>query len=585
MKFLRNLLAVLVGLTLFTVVGIFILFGVAASFGEDEVQPISQPSILKLTLSGPIVERAEPDPLEELAIPFGGITPKGLQQIKQAIEHATNDPNIQGILLEPTLTATGWATLRDIRQALQEFKANSDKFVISYAEIYGEGDYYLASVADEVFLHPEGQIEFNGLAQEVTYIKGVLDKLGVEPQVFRVGQYKSAVEPFLRKDMSPESREQLESYLNALYATVLKDVGASRGIAEDQLENISDKMLVRNGADAETNGLIDGLAYYDEILTALREKTDKEEDDDLHFVSLTRYLNSWQPSGTYGKDLIAVIVGEGTITSGSSTEGTIGSDSFAKEVRKARQNDKVKAIVIRINSPGGSALASDVMWREITLAAEEKPVIASMGDVAASGGYYMAMGADKIVAQPNTITGSIGIFGVLFNAQGFLNDKLGVTTETVKTGELSDLYNLTRSLTPFERSIIQKQVEEGYETFTSKAAEGRGMAIEDLKAIAGGRVWAGTEALDNGLVDQMGNLEDAIALAAEEADVDDYAVRYYPKEQSILDLLMSDLTSGEYEERILQHQLGELYPVVHTLQEIKQYRGLQARLPYEIIIH
>ncbi|MEL6538717.1 MAG: signal peptide peptidase SppA [Bacteroidota bacterium] len=474
--------------------------------------------------------------------------------------------------------------MREIRQAIQDFQANTEKFVISYSEIYGEGDYYLASVADDVYMHPEGQLEFNGLSQEVTYIKGVLDKLGVEPQVFRVGQYKSAVEPFLRKDMSPESREQLESYLNALYATVLKDVGASRGIAEDQLTNISNKMLVRNAADAETNGLVDGLTYYDEVLADLRDKTGTAEGDDLHFVSLTRYLNSWQPVSSYGKDRVAVIVGEGTIASGKSTEGTIGSDSFAKEVRKARLDSKVKAIVIRINSPGGSALASDVMWREITLAAEEKPVIASMGDVAASGGYYMAMGADKIVAQPNTITGSIGIFGLLFNAQGFLNDKLGVTTETVKTGELSDLFNLTRSLTPFERSIIQKQVEEGYETFTSKAADGRGMDIADLKALAGGRVWAGTEALENGLVDQLGNLEDAIALAAEEAGIDDFAVRYFPEQQSILDLLMSDLTSGEYEERILHHQLGDLYPLVQTVREIQQYEGIQARLPYEIVI-
>ena len=583
MKFLRNLLAVLVGLFIFFGGGFLLLLGIAA--GGSDLEPLTSSSVLHLKLSGPLVERSQPNPFEGL-VPIDIATPIGLQQVKEALSEASTDPNIEGVLLEPYLFSAGWASMREIRQAIQKFREESGKFVIAYSELYTEGDYYVASAADVVYLHPEGDLEFNGLSQEVTFIKGTLDKLGVEAQVFRVGTYKSAVEPFFRTSMSEASREQMESYMNAMYQTVLNDISDSRGVDAPTLSNVSDKMLVRSPKDAQTQKLVDGLKYYDEVLAQIREKTDRSEDDEITFVTLNRYLTSFSLGTTYGADRIAVIVGEGNIASGKSSDGTIGSDSYAREIRKARDNDRVKAIVLRINSPGGSALASDIIWREVLLASEVKPVIASMGDVAASGGYYMAMAADKIVAQPNTITGSIGIFGVLFNAEELLRDKLGVTTDPVNTGELSDLFRMTRPLTDFEKSIIQKQVEESYESFTSKAAQGRGMSIEALKAVASGRVWAGTEALEHGLVDELGSLDDAIALAAEMAEMTgDYMVKYYPEQKDVLEEFLSGMTGGEYQERILQAELGELYPLVRQVQNIQQYRGVQARLPYEIEIH
>ena len=585
MKFLRNLLAVLVGLGIFFGLFFVIGIGIVASSTSDDSVPLEGPGILRLKLSGPIVERAEPNPFAEF-VPFAGTVGTGLHQIKSAIREAKNDPNIQGILLEPSLLAAGYATLREIRQELISFQEDSDKFVIAYGEIFTEGDYYLASAAEQVYLHPVGDVEFNGLSSEVTYIKGTLDKLGVEPQIFRVGQYKSAVEPLMRTDMSDASREQITSYLNAMYATYLQDVAASRNTDVATLSALSKAMTVRNGALAKEHGLVDDLKYFDEILALMNENIGKEEGEDLKLYSLTRYLNSFDAGDDYSSNRVAVIYGEGSIASGSSTNGTIGSDDFAREIRKARENDRVKAIVIRVNSPGGSALASDVIWREVKLAAEEKPVIASMGDVAASGGYYIAMAADQIVAQPNTITGSIGIFGVLFNAQELLNDKLGVTTETVNTGDYSGLFTMSRPLTPAEKDIIQRQVEAGYETFTGKAAEGRGMNIDDLKALAGGRVWAGNEALENGLVDRLGSLDDAIQLAAEEAGIaDDYMVKHYPQEKSLAEELEELLSGRTYEERMMQEQFGEHYRTIKMLRNAAQYEGIQARLPYEVVIY
>lgn len=585
MKFLRNLLATLVGLIIFSVLAFFILIGVVASVGANETVPLTKEGVLRLRLSGPIVERAVPNPFADY-LPFPAANGNGLLQLKQAINQAKEDPNIKGIILEPSLVTTGWATLRELRQEIIAFQQTTDKFVVAYGEILTEGDYYLASAADEVYFHPEGNIEFNGLSSEVTFIKGVLEKIGVEPQIFRVGTYKSAVEPLMRKDMSEASREQMQSYLNSMYDTYLEDVAANRGIEKATLMETSNKMLVRNAEQAVTYGLVDGLKYFDELLEEVKTKAGFGADDNLKTYSLNRYLESFEPGSGYSKNRIAVIVGTGGISGGSSTDNSIGSDDFAREIRKARNSDKVKAIVIRINSPGGSALASDVIWREVKLAAAEKPVIASMGDVAASGGYYIAMGADKILAQPNTITGSIGIFGVLFNAQELLNDKIGVTTETVNTGELSGLFTLSRPLTDFEKSIIQTQVEEGYETFTSKAAEGRGMKMDDLLAVASGRVWSGSEALARGLVDELGSLEDAIAMAAEEAGVvDDYSVRYYPEQKDILEEFLSGKPAGEFEEQLLQDKLGAYYPFLQVIREAEKYQGIQARLPYEINIH
>ncbi|MDH5476648.1 MAG: signal peptide peptidase SppA, partial [Cyclobacteriaceae bacterium] len=402
----------------------------------------------------------------------------------------------------------------------------------------------------------------------------------IGPQIFRVGDFKSAVEPFLREDMSDENRLQVSSYLNAINDNIIENVASSRDIALVTLKEISDEMKVRSAKDAVDYGLVDALYYKDEFLATLREQLDIESTDDIESISYDDYKKSFS---TYKKssNQIAVIVAEGEIVRGEAEQGMIGGEKFARELRKARENDKVKAVVVRINSPGGDFIASDMMWREVQLTAMEKPIIASMSDYAASGGYYMAMACDTIFAQPNTITGSIGIFGMIFNMEKLMNDKLGITTDPVNTGEYSGMMTMSRPLTSQEKNIIQKQLERGYDTFTSKAAEGRKMPIEELLKVASGRVWTGEQAFENGLVDVMGGLDDAIAHAAEKAGVgEDYKLRFYPKYQPLIERLMN--TKQEIRTSLVKQELGEMYSYLKEIKKINRYNGIQTRMPYEI---
>ena len=422
----------------------------------------------------------------------------------------------------------------------------------------------------------------SGLAAELTFFKGTLDKLGVEAQIFRVGEFKSAVEPFFRKDMSEASRAQTESFLNSIYNNMLTQIADSRGMSLAELRKLSDKLEVRKAEDALSKGLVTQLAYYDEVLELMREKMDLKENEDIPSMDVKKYLKT-ESNVAFSKNRIAVIVAEGNIVSGGGDIDNIGSDKYAKEIRKARTNDRVKAIVIRINSPGGSALASDVMWREIQLASKVKPVIASMSGVAASGGYYMAMACDTIVAHPTTITGSIGIFGMLPNMQKFFDDKLGITFDVAKTGEYSDWMTITRPLTTAEKAMFQNMIEEGYEDFTKKAADGRGMSHEDLLKVASGRVWSGTEALERNLVDVLGGLDIAVNIAAEKAGVEDYMVKLYPEEKPFFQKLMEEFGSSvktSFEKR----QFGSMYPYVQDLKKLEEYQGVQARMPFDVTI-
>ena len=584
--FFKGVMATIVGLFIFGIllfIVVSIIFGAIAS-SEDKVK-VSENTVLHLRLTKPIVERESTVPISPLEIlpgAEGGV--HGLMDILKAIRNAQEDDKIKGIYLQAQFVMAGHATLKEIRDALEDFKA-SGKWIVAYNEIYTEKDYYLASVADEIYLNPLGALELNGLVQEVVFVKGTLDKLEIEPQVFRVGEFKSAVEPLTRTEMSEASREQSIAFMNNIYNVFLEDVARSRNIERDELERISDEMLVRSPADAAKYQVVDRLAYLDEVEEVMRAKLGlKEEDEKINYIKYGKYNKSIESEGS-SSNRIAVIVATGEIVSGEGDNQTIGSDKFAKEIRDARTNDRVKAIVLRINSPGGSALASDVIWREVTLAAKEKPVIASMSDIAASGGYYIAMGADTIVAQPNTITGSIGIFGVIFNLQGLLNDKLGITTDVVETGELSNILKVTKPLNEFEKSIIQNAIEEGYETFTRKAADGRDMSIENLRAVASGRVWSGIEAKDRNLVDVLGSFEDAIQIAVAKAGLEegDYRLRYYPEQKSFMQELLETLT-GDVQAKAMELQFGEFYPYVKQLQELKKYSGIQARLPYDMII-
>ncbi len=584
MNFLRNLLATIVGLFIFTFLCFLVLVGIVSIASTEDEVTLSDASVLHLQINGPIIERKSEDPFAAFNDALGGGPASvGLKELKDAIKNAKNDDKVEGIYLEPQSLTSGFGKLEELREALLDFKSEG-KFIIAYSEAYSEADYFLASVADEVYLNPLGMLEFNGLSAELTFFKGTLDKIGVEPQIFKVGDFKSAVEPFTRTDMSEASRLQTEAFVNSIYDVYLEKVASSREIALNELREISASMLVQNPAEALQHKLVTTVGYRDEVYDNIRERLDIDEDKDIDFVSHGKYLKTFTNTKV-SDNRIAVIVANGNIVSGKGTEQSIGSDTFAEEIRKARKDDKIKAVVIRINSPGGSALASDIIWREVKLTQAVKPIIASMSDVAASGGYYIAMACDTIVANPTTITGSIGVFGMLPNAQELLEDKLGITTDVVKTGKYSDIMTISRPLSDFEMQVFQKSVEEVYETFTNKAAEGRGMTIEDLKAVASGRVWSGVEAKERGLVDVFGGLESAIEIAANQAGVaDDYKINYYPRQKNLVEQLLSEL-GGEVEAVFMKRNYGQLAPYVQKIKELEELSGIQARMPFDYFIN
>jgi len=582
MNFIKRILSTLVALTIFFGGALIVFIIIISGLSAEEPVTVSQNSVLHLKLNKPISEIEFENPFDGIGIVSNSST-IGLVQLKEAIKEAKQDDKIEGIFLDLSRLAAGMGALEEIRNSLKDF-SSSGKFIFSYAENYSEGAFYLASVSDQMFLHPEGDLEFNGLDMNVTFFTGMMEKLDIEPQIFRVGDYKSAVEPFIRKDMSDENRLQLTSLLNSIYGTMLQNISQSRNIDLNTLEEMSSQMSARNPQQALSLKLVDQLYYKDQVYEVIKEELGVDEIEDIEFITYKKYKKSYS-SYQKSKNEIAVIISSGEIVSGKGDIGSIGSDKFVKEIRKVRQDDDVKAVVIRINSPGGSFIASDVMWREIKLTAKEKPVIASMSDMAASGGYYMAMACDSIVSQPTTITGSIGIFSILLNMEGFLENKLGITNDEVKTGEYSSLYTVTRPLTEQEGRIIQKDTDQGYETFTSKAAEGRNMSIDELKKVASGRVWSGSQAIENGLVDLLGGLDDAIAIASDKAGVsDDYKVRYYPKQTSVYEQLLEDL-SGEAETKATKEQLGYLYPYFIQYQKLKHLQGRQTRLPFNIDIN
>ncbi len=582
--FLASCLGSLVALIALFLIMIMVSPGIVAGLvgGADEQVIVNENSVLQLNLDAEITEQQVDNPFEGV---FGSEAPNvGLLQLKQAIKNAKTDPKIKGIFLNVSYPMTGFSTIEEIRQSLLDFREEG-KWVIAYSDAMSEGAYYLASAADKIYLNPEGEVEFNGLAIEVTFFKKMFDKLEVKPEIFRVGEFKSAVEPFILEKMSPANRLQLTEMVNSIYDHVLDRVSEARGIERGKLEEISDKMLVRNAKLSVEHGLVDSLLYYDQVLDELRSKLDLKEDAKVKFIRYNKYRKSYtSAASTTSSNEVAVIVADGTILPGNDDQGVIGGDAFAAEIRKARENDKVKAIVIRINSPGGSFVASDMMWREVTLAAEKKPVIASMSDYAASGGYYLAMGCDTIVAQPHTITGSIGIFSVLFDASGLLSNKLGITFDDVKTGEYGDMITISRPLTDAEKNVWQTRTEEIYETFTAKAAAGRNMSQDKLKEVASGRVWTGVQAKERGLVDVLGNFNDAIEIAAEKAGIaDDYKVRLYPRQKPFFEELMEGL---EENSRVsaMKAELGDNYIYYQYWQRVKSYNGTQARMPYEFII-
>jgi protease IV len=584
MNFWKSFLAAFLALIVFSFVAFIFLIGIIGGLAAEEEVVVAENSVLHLKLDAQITELQVENPLAGL--PFSSEVPKiGLLQLKDAIKHAKDDASIKGIYLEVSYPMAGFSSIEEIRQSLLDFR-KSGKWVVAYDEVMSEGAYYLASAADKIYLNPEGEIEFNGLTIEISFFKRLFDKLEIKPQIFRVGEFKSAVEPFILEKMSPENRLQLTELANSIYGFTLQRIGEARNIPAEKLKEISDKMLVHSAAEAKQYGLIDDLYYKDQLTKELKDRLSLSEKDDIKFIKYNKYRKTYSGYKS-SKNEIAVIVADGTIMPGKADDQqqVIGADTFVEEIRKAREDNDIKAIVLRVNSPGGEFRASDMMWREIQLAKKAKPVIASMGDYAASGGYYLAMGCDTIVAQPHTITGSIGIFGMMFDMSGFLGNKLGITFDEVRTGEFGEMYTVSRPLTEAEKNFWQKNLDKHYDTFTGKAAEGRGMPVEEIKKVASGRVWSGAQAQERKLVDALGGFDDALKIAAESAGIaDDYKVRFYPEQRPFLENLLSHLEENAKADAI-KSELGESYIWYQQLNKIKTYQGEQARLPFEIQLH
>jgi protease-4 len=585
-QFFKYTLATLMGLFLFLIISILMIVGIGAAMsgGESEFE-VKENSILKLDLNRPIVENAsteDDNPFATIPNPFFESTEKiGLIQILSALERARIDNNVKGIYLDVSFPMAGYAKLTEIRNALEKFK-RSGKFIYAYANSYSEKAYYIASVADEAYLNPSGLLDFNGISVQYMFYKKAFDKLEIEPLVFRVGQYKSAVEPFIRENMSPENKMQTQSFISSINREVFSKISLSKKISANKLNQIADSLLAMNPVHAEKLGMIK-LGYWDQFESLLKSAVKIKAKSDLTFVKLADYLKAKNPiKAVEGTDKIGVLVAEGEIVGSRGGDENIGSEDFVKELRKLRDNKSIKAIVLRIDSPGGSSLASDEMWREIELAKKVKPIVASMSDYAASGGYYMAMGTNTIVAQPTTVTGSIGIFAQWLNIDRFLSNKIGITQDYVNTHANSNFMNSLGELTEFQKSVIQNMVNQGYETFTSKAASGRKMSIEKLKSLAGGRVWTGIQAKEIGLVDELGGLDVAIEIAAKKGKLKPgaYKVVVYPKAKSFLDQLISSaMSESSLTQKFAALNMPWAKPILE-MERMKKREGYLALMPY-----
>lgn len=602
MSFFKNALASMVGtifaiITLTGLLVLLIVFAVIGSKGGPETK-IEDASVLHIELDGTFQERAN----EKGGgfDPFGAEQGTGIDRFMADLEQAAKDDRIKGIFLDVKMPAAAPSTMRDLRNAISAFR-ESGKWVVAYSEFYTQGGYYLASAADEVYLYPEGEMDWRGLNAEVMFLKNMLDKLEIEAQIIRGpdNKFKSAVEPFMYDKMSDANREQTATFIGDIWRLMLEDIAESRNITVDALNLGADSLSYMYAPNAVDAGLINGLKYRDEVIAMMRtklgiaEEADSDEDDkkadDLPLVSLSAYhrdVKDKEEDEGKSRDRIAVVYAVGSIESGEGSDQVIGSDRIAKALREAREDKHVKAIVFRVSSPGGSALASDVIWRETKLIREAgKPLVVSMGDYAASGGYYISCAADKIYANPNTITGSIGVFGVIPNMEKFLKNKIGITFDRYETNPHADMMSGVKPLDPKEMKSLQDMVSDIYTDFITKVAEGRGLTTAQVDSIGQGRVWSGEDAKQIGLVDELGDLDDAIAAAAALAGLTDYKMKKLPEMEDPFQKFMDDLNNQEAAQAITREAVYRELPLLRDLESLRNMKGVQARLPFLITIN
>lgn len=590
-EFFKYVLATVVGIFIISVIGVFMMFAVigAAILSADKQVAVGNNTLLVIDLDRQVVDRSVNDVFSNLDIPgFNSVKTVGLDDIKTSLNSAVDDPRIKGVYLKVSAFGGGMASAEEVRNMLLDFKTKSDKPIYAYGDSFDQKAYYVVTVADKIVIHPMGSVDFRGLSGEMMFYKNMLEKIGVDIQVVRGpdNKFKAAVEPFMLEKMSAENREQQLVYMTSLWNHLLKGVSETRNITAEKLNALADEVLTfKQGSDMVEAGLVDKTGFKDEVLDDLREITGIQAKKGIPVVGVADYARSQADFKKSGGDKIAVIYASGDIgaITGMSGNSIIG-DELSRDIRKVRQDSTYKAIVLRVNSPGGAVFDSEIIWREVKLAAEEKTLVVSFGDVAASGGYYISCAADMIVAQPNTITGSIGIFGTIPNVGTLLNSKLGITTDVVATNKNSNLLSVTRPLTGHENDLLQKYIAQGYDTFISHVAEGRNMTKEQVDFIGQGRVWSGENAKEIGLIDEFGGLDDAIQLAADIAGIEKYQTVSLPAVPGSFEQFFKTGTDN-IRLNILKNELGDKYRYYEYFKKATSYNGILARMPYDIYVN
>lgn len=584
-KFLKNVLTVVVGMlfSCFIIggIGILVIFGFIGTFSNS--YSLKDNTVLTIKLSGVMKDKVTPNPIYDY-LDIGGSPEISLTDILSAVRKAKNNDKIKGIYIQSGYFTAPNASLVEIRNALIDFKS-SGKFIISYADDYLQNGYFVASVSDKVIMNPQGTLDLHGLAVSPTFYKGLLDKVGVEMQIFKVGTYKSAVEPYMLDKMSDANREQVTAFANDIWATVLKGISLSRNIPAEKLNQLTDTLpAFRSSSFVIDNNLADTLMYETDVKEYLKTLLHVESSKDVYIATIDNMQSVDDPKQSGSENQIAILYAEGSIVSGNSSSD-INDKYLIRQIEKLQKDEDVKAVVLRVNSPGGSAYASEQIWRAVTELKASKPVIVSMGGYAASGGYYISSNATKIFAQPSTLTGSIGIFGIFPNMEGLTN-KIGLTFDKVKTNKFSDFGDITRPMSSEEKEILQQYINRGYDLFVTRCSEGRNIPKDQLEKIAEGRVWTGQQALKIGLVDAIGGIDDAVEEAAKLSNTPEYSIQEYPRKQGLLDTFLKS-GKDQFATRALKEYLGDDFHILNTIKEIKNLKEqdfIQARMPYDLDI-